>query len=149
MKIYECMTEDVRTVTPDTTIRDAARIMAATDLGAVPVSNKERLVGMLSDRDIVVRAVCRGLGPDTLVRDIMSEEIRYCYDDDEVEDVAKNMGEIQVRRLPVINRGKRLVGIVALSDLTAGAAPRVIGEALDKISRPGGNHSQGAVRAHG
>jgi CBS domain-containing protein len=149
MKIHECMTQEVRTVNPDTSIRDAARMMAATDSGILPVSTRDRLVGMLSDRDIVIRAVCRGKGPDTPVREVMSDDVLYCFEDDDVEDVAQNMGEVQVRRLPVINHSKRLVGIVALSDLAAGAAPRVIGKALDNISRPGGEHSQATVQAQG
>lgn len=147
MKVCECMTERVRTVTPDTPIREAARIMGRFDSGILPVQSDDRLVGMVSDRDISVRGVAEGMDPSTPVRKVMTTDVLYCYEDEAVEAVARNMGDIQVRRLPVLNREKRLVGIVALSDLAAGAAPPIIGQALDNISRPGGNHSQRIANA--
>lgn len=142
MKIRECMTSAVRTIDPESTLQDAARIMAEADTGAVPVAENDRLVGMITDRDIVVRAVCQGKGPDVCVREVMTPEIKYCFEDDDVEAVAENMAQIQVRRLPVVTREKRLVGIVALSDLTKGTDPETTGEALAGISRPGGQHNQ-------
>src|SRR5689334_19532292 len=114
MKIKECMTRDVRIANPDETIRDAAKMMSECDAGVVPVGENDRLVGMLTDRDIAIRAVAEGKGPDTRVREVMSAEVKYCYDDEDVDDVARNMAELQVRRLPVLDRDKRLVGIVAL-----------------------------------
>ncbi len=144
MKVNECMTRDVRTVNPAMTIQQAARIMADTDTGALPVGEDDRLVGMLTDRDIAVRAVCQGRGPDTPVRDVMSKQTKYCYDDEDVDNVARNMADIQVRRLPVMDRSKRLVGIIALGDIAASADSEIVGETLEGISRPGGQHTQAA-----
>jgi CBS domain-containing protein len=122
--------------------------MMEADIGLMPVGDDDRLVGMLTDRDIAVRAVAAGMGPETPVADVMTEEVKYCFDDDDAEDVARNMGEQQIRRIPVVNRDKRLVGIVTLSDLASGNgnadADALVGETLGNIARPGGMHSQGA-----
>jgi len=108
------------------------------------VGEDDRLVGMITDRDIAIRAVARGKGPDTPVRDVMSsEKVLYCYDDEELDHVAKNMSEHQVRRLPVVNREKRLVGIVSLGDL-ANRERQAAGKAVSGVSKPGGQHSQSA-----
>jgi CBS domain-containing protein len=145
MKIKDCMTRDVRIANPNETIRDAAKMMCECDAGVVPVGENDRLVGMLTDRDIAIRAVAEGKGPDTRVRDVMSAEVKYCYDDEDVDDVARNMAELQVRRLPVLNRDKRLVGIVALGDLACSEETSdVATTALSGISRAGGQHSQSA-----
>jgi len=116
-KISEVMTPDVRLANPDQTIRDAAMVMANADVGSLPVGENDRLIGMLTDRDIVLRAVAQGLDTKTLVRDVMTDKIQYCFEDDDVDHVAKNMADLGVRRLPVLNRDKRLVGIVALSNV--------------------------------
>ncbi len=116
--ISEVMTTDVHVVNPSDSIQEAARKMASADVGSLPVGDDDRLVGMITDRDIVTRAIAEGKDTNTPVREIMTEKIRYCYDDDDVEGVAKNMAELEVRRLPVVNRDKRLVGIVALSNIT-------------------------------
>jgi CBS domain-containing protein len=139
MRVSEMMTRDVHLASPDQPIREAARMMAARDFGAVPVAQDDRLVGMLTDRDIAIRAVAEGKGPDTPVRDIMTADVKYCFDDEDADEVAGNMGNQQVRRIPVVNRDKRLVGILALGDL---ALDRASGDALAEISRPGGEHSQ-------
>ena len=144
MKISECMTRGVKIAGPGDTIRAAAKMMAECDAGSLPVGENDRLIGMITDRDITIRAVAEGQGPETLVRDTMSGEIRYCFEDDECEDVLENMGQLQVRRLPVLNREKRLTGIVSLSDLATKKARKEVGEALKDISRPGGQHSQAA-----
>ncbi|HEX9302664.1 MAG TPA: CBS domain-containing protein, partial [Casimicrobiaceae bacterium] len=102
----------------------------------------DHLVGMITDRDIAVRAVALGKSPDTTVGEIMSQEVLYCFDDQELEDVARNMGEIKVRRLPVLNRNKRLVGIVSLGDLARKEEPAVTVRAVNEISKPKGRHSQ-------
>jgi CBS domain-containing protein len=141
MNIKDCMTRHVRTVSPDETLADAARAMADSDIGILPVAQGDRLVGMISDRDIAIRGVGRGKGPDTQVRDIMTSEVLYCFEDDDIEEVLENMGEMQVRRLPVLNPEKRLVGIVSLSDLADGSEEPA-GEALCLIARQGGMHTQ-------
>jgi CBS domain-containing protein len=142
MKIKDAMTSKVAIARPDQTIADAARMMAECDAGALPVGEDDRLVGMITDRDIAIRAVARDLAPDTPVRDVMSKEVLYCFLDEDVEHVAGNMGEQQVRRLPVLDREKRLVGIVSLGDLAANAKPKTSGQAIAAISRPGGAHDQ-------
>jgi len=144
MKIGRCMTRDVRLASPDQTIREAAMTMAEIDAGALPVGDGDRLVGMLTDRDIAVRAVAQGKGPDTLVREVMTGEVKYCFEDEDSEEVIENMGDIQVRRLAVLNRDKRLVGIVSLGDLAKDGKAASTGEALNQISQPGGQHTQSA-----
>ena len=118
MNISEVMTRDVQIASPDDVLQKAAQLMEKNDFGILPIGENDRLVGMLSDRDITIRAVARGLAPDQCkVREVMSQDVRYVYEDESVEDVARNMSELQVRRLPVVNRDKRLVGIVSLCDL--------------------------------
>lgn len=139
MLIKEVMSRDVFVTSPKETICNVARIMAESDVGLLPVGDKDRLVGMVSDRDIVIRAIAQHKSPDTPVAEVMSKEVRYCFEDEDVEHVAHNMGDIQVRRLPVLNREKRLVGIVALGDLAVKSGGDPIADALCGISqqRPG------------
>lgn len=141
MKIRDLMTPDVRTITPDASIREAARLMAEADIGALPVSSGDRLTGMVTDRDIVIRAIAVGKTEAT-VGEVMSHEVLYCRDEDEVTDVCENMSELQIRRLPVVNSDKRLVGIVSLADIADNAEAEEAGEALEAITRPGGPRSQ-------
>jgi CBS domain-containing protein len=136
------MTQDVRLIEPTETIRDAAKLMAELDAGIMPVREGDRLVGMITDRDIAVRAVAEGKGPDTPVREVMTEDVKYCYEDDDTTDVARNMADIQVRRLPVLTRDKRLVGIISLGDMAVTEGGSQAGEAVAGISQPGGQHSQ-------
>lgn len=136
MKVSEAMSRDVRLATPGQPICEAAKTMAEIDAGALPVSENDRLVGMITDRDITVRAVAARKGPDTPVREVMSGEIKYCYEDEELEHVADNMAQLQVRRLPVVNREKRLVGIVALGDIAKTGKTRVAGKAAEGVSKP-------------
>ena len=143
MRVNEAMSRDVRVCTPGSSIRDCARMMAEIDAGVMPVGENDRLIGMITDRDIAIRAVAAGKGPDTPVRDVMSEPVMYCYEDEELDHVAKNMGDIQVRRLPVVDRNKRLVGIVSLGDL-AMTEKKAATQAVSGISKPGGQHSQSA-----
>ena len=145
MNVNSCMSTEVRLASPQDSIREAARLMREIDAGILPVGEGDRLVGMITDRDITVRAVAEGKGPDTHIRDVMSREVLYCYDDERLDDVARQMRELQIRRMPVLNREKRLVGIVSIGDLaltddegTARAA-----NALSGVSLPGGQHSQG------
>jgi CBS domain-containing protein len=142
VKVNEAMTRDVRVANPDETVQEAAKLMASLDAGVLPVGENDRLVGMITDRDIAIRGVAEGKGPDAKVRDVMSKDVKYCYDDQEVDEVIQNMGDIQVRRLPVLNRDKRLVGILSLGDVAKVESEKETGEALNKISRPGGQHSQ-------
>lgn len=142
MQVSKLMTRDVRIVSPDVTIQHAAKIMADLDAGVVPVGEEDRLVGMLTDRDIAVRGIAEGKGPNAKVRGVMSPEVKYCFDDQDLDEVIDNMGEIRVRRLPVINRSKRLVGILSLGDVAFETDGNGIGKALHGISQPGGQHSQ-------
>src|SRR3954465_9452108 len=114
MRVSQAMTREVKICTPGQPIREVAQTMAAIDAGALPVGENDRLIGMITDRDIAVRAVAQGKSPDTPVRDVMSREVLYCFDDQEIEEVARNMGQMKVRRLPVVNRDKRLVGIISI-----------------------------------
>jgi CBS domain-containing protein len=148
MNVSEAMTPEVRLVRPEQTIREAARLMSELDIGALPVHENDRLVGMLTDRDIAVRAVADGLNPDTPIREVMSAEIMYCFEDQPIEEVAENMSEQRLRRLPVLNRSKRLVGILSLADIASDEEfEEEAWEALSGISRPGGEHSQ-AMQHH-
>src|SRR6516225_5437372 len=123
MKIGSVMSRDVLLIKPDDTIRSAAALMKKIDAGLLPVTENDKLVGMITDRDIAIRGVAEGKGPDTKVRDAMSPEVKYCFEDEDVAHVAENMAELQVRRLPVMNRDKRLVGIVSLADLAIEGSP--------------------------
>ena len=118
-KVNEVMTRDIHIAAPDQTLAEAAAEMAKADIGCLPVGQKDKLVGMITDRDIVVRAIAKGLGAETPVSKIMTENIKYCYDDQDVSEVAQNMADLGVRRLPVVNRDKRLVGFVALSNIAS------------------------------
>jgi|HigsolmetaAR202D_1030399.scaffolds.fasta_scaffold01574_14 CBS domain-containing protein len=143
MKVSDCMTRDVRLTAPTQTLREAAKLMAEMDIGALPVGDNDRLIGMVTDRDIAIRGIARGLGPDTPVREVMTEDVKYCFADQTIEEVSRNMGDIRVRRLPVVDRQKRLVGIISLCDIANGdGAIEEAGEALRDISQPGGEHSQ-------
>lgn len=117
MHIKNVMTNHVLTVTPKHTVSDAAEIMKRLDTGFLPVGENDRLVGTVTDRDIVVRGLADGKSADTAIADVMSKNILYCFEDQEVSEVADNMSEQQVRRMPVMNRDKRLVGVVSLGDL--------------------------------
>ena len=142
MNVSDVMAPDVRIARPDQTVEEAACIMAEIDAGVLPVDDNDRLIGMITQRDIAVRCVAKGKGPETKVSEVMSEEVKYCFADQEIEDVAENMANLQVRRLPVVDRNKRLVGIVSLGDLARTGGGTDAGEALSGISQPGGQHSQ-------
>lgn len=144
MRVSDCMTKDVEIANPEQSLREVAELMGRLDAGSMPVGDNDRLVGMITDRDIAVRGVALGKGPDAKVRDVMSREVKYCFDDEDVEHVLDNMGDLQVRRLPVLNRDKRLVGIVSLGDLARNGEAAEAGVALSGISKPGGEHSQTA-----
>jgi CBS domain-containing protein len=135
MKVSELMTPEVEVIRPDDTLHTAAQMMADLDVGVLPIGENDRLVGIITDRDIAVRAVAKGCDPNkTTVRQAMSEHIRYCFEDEDTQEVGRKMGEWQIRRLPVLNRNKRLVGIVSLGDLAIGGAGEESKEALKEIS---------------
>jgi CBS domain-containing protein len=140
MKVSEVMTTDVKIADPSRSIQDAAKLMDKNDCGSLPVGEGDKLVGMITDRDIVVRAVAGGLPANTPIREIMTNEIKYCFEDD-IEDVADNMGDIQMRRLPVLSRDKRIVGIVSIGDL-ARSDEECAGGALAGIAQPGNDHAR-------
>ena len=144
MKVAQAMSSNVSVANPTQTIREVAGTMAKVDAGVVPVADGDRLVGMITDRDIAIRAVAAGKGPETPVREVMTPEVKYCFEDEDLDHVAKNMAEQRVRRLPVMNRDKRLVGILSLGDIALSPAKKPAAEALRGVSQQGGPHTQTA-----
>jgi CBS domain-containing protein len=142
MIVSEVMTREILVANPEQTVQQAARMMADIDAGVLPVGENDRLVGMITDRDIAIRCVAKGKGPDAKIRDVMSHDVKYCFSDQDIDEVTRNMAEIQVRRLPVVDRDKRLVGIVSLGDIATIGEAMEAGEALSGISMPGGQHTQ-------
>jgi CBS domain-containing protein len=138
MKLSEIMSRDVRCLPPDATLHEAAKLMAEGDFGAVPVCEDDHLAGMVTDRDIVVRGVATGAKPDqATLREVMSPRITFCFDDQSVEDAAQLMEERQIRRLPILSRDKRLIGIVSLGDIAVEfRRDALTGEVLERVSEP-------------
>ncbi|WP_448204363.1 CBS domain-containing protein [Azospirillum sp. sgz302134] len=138
MTIRDIMTRDVQVVGPNETIRKAAQLMDQLNVGVLPVCEGEKLVGMITDRDITVRATSAGMAPDQCkVSEVMTTEPRFCYEDDPVNEVSRLMGGQQIRRVPVVDRDERLVGIVSLGDLATDAKDeRTASTALEQISSP-------------
>ena len=135
-QLKEVMSRDVKMVTPETTIREAAQQMRDGDFGMLPVAENDRMVGAISDRDIAIRAIAEDKGPETTVRDVMTTGIFWAYEDESVDEAARIMSERQVRRLPIVSRDKRLVGIVALGDFAVQRSEiRPAAEALSGISQ--------------
>ena len=142
MKISEVMTTDVETIRSDQTAREAASFMLRADAGSIPVCENGRVIGIITDRDIAVRGVAEGRGPDTPVSELMSDGIICAHEDEDVDSVAQKMSEEQVRRLPVVDSDEKLVGIVSLGDLTRETSGEAAHEALEGVSAPGGMHQQ-------
>ncbi|WP_434568344.1 CBS domain-containing protein [Pseudomonas sp. Z3-8] len=136
MKINEIMSREVRTISPDTPLREVAQIMRQADIGALVINQNDRMAGMVTDRDLVIRAMAEGMNMDTPVSRIMSDEVRYCFDDEEIDHVAKNMAQIEKRRLPVVNRDKRLVGMVSLANVASCNADKVSANLLRGVAQP-------------
>lgn len=135
--LKDVMTGDVVVISPDATIKEAACRMRDAGFGMMPVGENDRMIGVISDRDIALRAVAEGKGCETLVREVMSDGVTWAYEDDTLEQGAARMSEFQVRRLPVVDRNKRLVGIVSLGDFAVeGDDIRAAADALTDISRP-------------
>jgi CBS domain-containing protein len=145
MQIKEVMSRDVVLASPRQSLREVAQMMAERDIGFMPVGDQDRIVGMVTDRDIVVRGLATGKGPDTPVSEVMTKDIKYCFDDEDIDHVVENMGQNKIRRLPVMNREKRLVGIVTLADAALEHDPVVVGEAFLRVVEPGGEHCQSAA----
>jgi CBS domain-containing protein len=136
-QLKDLMSRDVKVINPDMTICEAAQKMRDGDFGMLPVGEDDRMIGTISDRDIAIRAVAEGLDADTKVREVMTDGIAWAYEDDSVEKAANIMSERQVRRLPVVNREKRLVGIVALGDFAVESSEiKPAAKALSEISKP-------------
>ena len=142
MKISDVMTRDVKTIRPDQPVQEAASFMLSTDSGSIPVIDGDRVIGMITDRDIAVRGIAKGCGPDTPVRELMTGDVICVREDDDVADVATKRSSAQVRRLPVFAQDERLCGIVSLGDLSREADEDTASEALEGVSQPGGEHRQ-------
>lgn len=134
-KLRDIMTAEVEVVPPTCTVKEAAQKMKQLDAGALPVCDGQKLVGMITDRDISVRAVAEGRDPAKVsVKDIMTSPITYCYDDQDIDEAARLMEVRQIRRLVVLNRDKRLVGVIALGDIAARGSGELAGSTLGKVS---------------
>ena len=141
MRVSEAMTRDICVCGPDESIRDCAQAMRRYDIGALPVAENNLLIGMVTDRDIAVRATAAGKGPDTPVREVLSREVLFCYDDQDLAHVAESMGLAKIRRVPVLRRDRRMVGMLSLADV-ARASADAAGGTLAALSQRGGPHSQ-------
>lgn len=136
MKIREVMSNAVHMLGRDATVREAALMMLREDIGSVPINDGDSLVGMVTDRDLVLRAIAQGKDADTPVTDVMSEGVKYCFDDETVDDVARNMSSLGVRRLPVVDRNKRLVGFVSLSNIVSADDASATEDLLQGTAQP-------------
>ena len=134
-KIKDIMTKKCEWIAPDTSVAEAAKIMKNNDCGFLPVGENDKMIGMITDRDIAIRAVAEGKDPKaTKARDVMTKKTYYCFDDQAVDEVCANMGDIKVKRLPVVNRDKRLVGVVSFGDVSQAAAAEQVGESQQQIT---------------
>lgn len=136
MKISDVMSRDVQVATPEDTLQSIAQRMAQADIGSLPVEDGGRIIGMVTDRDLVVRGVAKGLEASATVSQVMSTEVTCCSADDDLEEVSDKMADAQVRRLPVLDDGGRLVGVVALGDLARKDEAKRTGRTLEQISEP-------------
>ena len=141
-QLRDVMTSAIKTVAPDATAREAAGFMLAADTGSIPVCEHDKVIGMITDRDIAVRGIAEGKGPDCTVRDLMSSDIVCARDTDDVLAVAQRMSDSQVRRLPVVDADDRLVGMVSLGDLSREAQESAAATALEGVSAAGNKHQQ-------
>ena len=142
MNIRDLMTSDVQTVSPGDTVQQAAGFMLSADTGSIPVCDGAKIVGMITDRDIAVRGIGKGLGPDCTVADLMSKDIVCARDTDDVHAIAQQMSDKQVRRMPVVDADDRLVGMVSLGDLSRQSQDSAAKTALDGVSAEGTQHDQ-------
>ena len=134
-KVKDVMTAECQWISPETTCAEAARKMRDEDIGFLPVGENDKLIGMVTDRDITIRCTAEGKDPSAMpVKQVMTQKTFYCYDDETVDEICENMGDIQVRRLPVVNRDKQLVGVVSLGDVAQAAARDKVGAAQQQIT---------------
>ena len=136
MKVRDLMSRDVQVARPGDSIHNVAGRMAAGDFGFMPVAEGDHLVGTITDRDLVIRALAGGAGPETVVGEVMTSNVEWRRDDEDLKDVLKCMSEKQIRRLPILDKDSRLVGVVSLGDLSIRVKEKYAGEALEDISRP-------------
>lgn len=137
MQLSEILTRDVETIRPDTSAREAAQRMRSMDVGSLPVCDGQRLLGIVTDRDLALRVLAEGRDPNaTPVQEAMTPDVCYAFEDDDVRRAAEIMKDRQIRRLPVVNRDKKLVGIVAIGDIATHATDQLSGDTLEKISQP-------------
>lgn len=135
MKVRKMMHKGVEWVSPDATVAELAKKMQQFDIGAIPIGENDRLVGIVTDRDIALRALADGRDPAKLTaRDVMTKGIIYCRDDEDVDEAARIMESKQVRRLPVIDANKRMVGMITLGDVSHAASPKIAGEVTKAVS---------------
>ena len=146
MKVCDAMSRGAHIVSAGDSIKKAAQIMAEEDIGFLPVEEDDRLIGMITDRDIVTRCIAQGKDGSARVRDAMTRDVKYCYEGDDIDDVMDNMADIQVRRLPVLNIEKRLVGILSLADVARAYSPDAVGVAFSGVVSPGGQHAGDVLR---
>jgi CBS domain-containing protein len=136
MRVKDVMTEDPQVVRPQTSLKEVAETMKSLDVSVVPVCENDRLVGMVTDRDIVVRAEAEGRDPSAMVEQAMTPGVTFCFEEDDIDSAVRLMEEKQIRRLPVLNAQHRLVGIVSLGDLAVSGDQRTAGEVLERVSEP-------------
>ena len=146
MQVSQILTRNVETIRPDTTVKEAAQRMRSMDVGSLPVCDGRRLLGMVTDRDITIRITAEGRdAASTAVQEAMTPDVAFVFEDQDVQEAAKLMRERQIRRLPVVNRDKQLVGILALGDIATTGDDRLSGDALEQISEP--SHGQSGMHA--
>lgn len=149
-RVSEAMTRGIRTMAPHESVMKAAQAMNELNVGSIPVCDGERLVGIVTDRDIVVRGVAEGCAADrTPLSTVMSPQACWCFEDDSIEAAAGRMREAQIRRMPVVDRDKRLVGMLSLGDIATKGGEQVAGEALQDISQPSQPDRTGQSAASG
>ena len=136
MKVRDAMSTDVKTIPATGSLHEVATIMRQNDIGSVPVAENDQLVGMVTDRDLVIRGLAEQLSADSQVRSVMTGKVLYCYDDQDLDEAVRNMADQEIRRLPVVNRDKRLVGVLALSNVAACDDDRLNGELLEGVATP-------------
>jgi CBS domain-containing protein len=140
MRVFDVMSEQVCMISANASVGEAARLMAAENVGFLPVQEGDRLVGTVTDRDLVLRCLAQNKDASARVRDVMTYDVRYCFEEDDLDAVIDNMAEQQIRRMPVVNLQKRLVGVLSLADAARIYSPAAAGIALSGVTSPGGMH---------